>query len=132
MRTLLKRATQQMRMSTVVASSVCEAVSILETGMPVDVILTDYLLGDGTGADVVQAARRLRILAPAVLVTATTESVGASEQETFADIVSKPFRLQALFDALEVARRSVRPRARSGTRARPVEVVEELSSASGE
>lgn len=106
-----------MKLEVVVCASVREALVALRQQRP-DFIITDYLIGDGTGADVVMAAGAL----PAILITGTVAQVPASEHELFVDILEKPFRLSALFDAIDGIRHVVRARRQSGTVVRDIAV----------
>lgn len=115
MRALIVRATSHMKLEVVVCQSVREALRSLRQQRP-DFIITDYLIGDGTGADIVMAAGAI----PAILITGTVSQVPDSEQEFFVDILEKPFRLSALFDAIDGIRHVVRTRRASGTAVRDI------------
>ena len=130
MRALLKRSLRQMRMEIVLAASVAEARDAMIEEPP-DLIVTDYILGDGVGGEVVRFARKLRLLAPALLITATPESILGGDVPLFTDVLRKPFRLSELYDVLEVARHQIRPRLRSGSDRRAV-WASELAQAAGD
>ena len=115
MRALIVRATSHMKLEVVVCKSVREALLSLGQQRP-DFIITDYLIGDGTGADIVAAAGAT----PAILITGTVAQVPESEQDLFVDVLEKPFRLSALFDAIDGIRHVVRKRRASGTAVRGI------------
>ena len=115
MRALIVRATSHMHLELAVCASVREALVALSR-QRFDFIITDYLIGDGTGADVVSAAGAV----PAILITGTVAHVPESQQSLFVDILEKPFRLSALFDAIDGIRHVVRTRRESGTAVRDV------------
>ena len=114
------------------ASSVCEARQMLLDGSRPDLLITDLMLGDGTGVDLVRFLRQARLPAPAILMTASPEKLSTNDRGLFVDILFKPFRLSALFDAIEVARRNVRPRHRSNVQRKARESAIAIPKASGE
>lgn len=134
MRALIGRAALQMRMEILMASSVAEARQMLLEGKRPDLVVTDLMLGDGTGVDLVKFLRQARLPAPAVLVTGSPEKLSLEDKVLFVDVVYKPFRLSALFDALDVARHTVRPRHRSDVhrKARESAITIAVEKASGE
>lgn len=133
MRALIRRAALQMRMDIWMASSVAESRQMVLEGKRPDLVITDLMLGDGTGVDIVKFLRQARLPAPAVLVTGSPEELGSDERELFVDVIHKPFRLSALFDALDVARHNVRPRHRSDVhrKARESAITVTVEKASG-
>ena len=90
------------------AASADEALRLLETEPPFDLLVTDYHLGDGrTGTEVLQAARELRAGMSAVLVTGDTSP---AIQELRADdalrITSKPIQSDELLAMIRSLLRS--------------------------
>lgn len=132
MRSLVRRAAQQMRMDVWIAASVREAQQLLLEGNRPDLVVTDLMLGDGRGTEIIEFMRRTNLPAPAILVTASAENLDPAERGYFVDVVHKPFRLSVLFDALEVARRNVRPRHRSNVHRKARESAISIPKASGE
>lgn len=114
MRALLVRAMGE-RFETHVFASSTQALENLAT-LPPDFVVTDFLLGDGFGSDIARAVRP----APTLLISGTVCQVPEAERELFADILEKPFRLSAFYDAIETMRHGLRSRARSGTAVRDV------------
>ena len=123
-----------MRMDTWIASSLDEARQLLLEGKRPDLVVTDLMLGDGTGVDLVKFLRQARLPAPAVLVTGSPEALSLEDRTLFVDVVHKPFRLSALFDALDVARHNIRLRHRSDVhrKARESAITIEIDKAGGE
>ncbi len=56
------------------AGSAAEALALLESGRAVDALVTDYLMPETNGAELIAAARRLRPGLPAMLVTGYAET----------------------------------------------------------
>ena len=131
MRSLVRRAAVQMRMDVWTASSFNEARQMVTDGQRPDLLITDLMLGDGTGVDLIRFFRQAHLPTPAVLMTGSPEHLKASDRALFVDVVLKPFRLSTLFDALEVARRNVRPRHRSDVHRKARESAITIPKASG-
>ena len=132
MRALVRRAAHQMRMDVWTASSFMEARQMVTDGQRPDLLVTDLMLGDGTGVDLVKFLRQARLPTPAVLMTGSPEDLAQSDRTLFVDVVHKPFRLSTLFDALEVARRNIRLRHRSDVHRKARESAISMPRASGE
>jgi CheY-like chemotaxis protein len=131
---LVRRAALQMRMDVWMASSLDEARQMVLEGKLPDLVITDLMLGDGTGVELVKFLRQARLPAPTVLVTGSPEELSSTDRALFIDVIDKPFRLSALFDALDVARHNVRPRHRSDVhrKARESAITIGMEKASGE
>lgn len=132
MRALVRRAAQQMRINVWMASSIAEARQLVLEGNRPDLVITDLMLGDGTGVELIKFLRQAQLPAPAILMTASPEELSAADRPLFVDVLYKPFRLSMLFDALDVARKNVRPRHRSDIRRKAGESAIRVSKASGE
>jgi CheY-like chemotaxis protein len=131
---LVRRAALQMRMDVWMASSLDEAQQMVLEGKLPDLVITDLMLGDGTGVELVKFLRQAHLPAPTVLVTGSPEELSSTDRALFIDVINKPFRLSALFDALDVARHNVRPRHRSDVhrKARESAITIGMEKASGE
>lgn len=81
---------------TQVASSLAEARSILDRNA-VDLVVTDIRLPDGSGRDLFDSLRRLRVGIPVVLMTGYGTIADAVDlvQKGAADYLTKPFRMDA-------------------------------------
>ncbi len=90
------------------AHTVAHGLAALERELP-DLLLLDYHLPDGTGLEVLQAARRLAPTLPIVMITAHASIGGAVEAIRLGayDYVAKPFEqddlLQTIGRALEAS-----------------------------
>ncbi len=127
MRALLVRATSSLSLDVTVfenSSAALEALSGAGVSGAPNFIITDYQLGDGNGGDVARAAAP----APAILMTGTASIVPAEDQELFVDMLEKPFRLSALYDAIDAIRHTLRGRKASGTGVRAVKQPKKLAS----
>ncbi|MBX3252166.1 MAG: response regulator [Myxococcales bacterium] len=118
MRVLLERVMKRAGFEVQVAGSLEEALPSLHA---VDLVVTDYFLAPGTGADVMRAAQAgLGPLAPpAILITATPEEVLRDDRELFLEVLAKPFRLPDLVDRVHAALADRRLRSYSGVETRP-------------
>ncbi|WNO54955.1 response regulator [Stakelama saccharophila] len=88
--------------------SVIEARSVLEGPMPVDLVLVDVKLNDGSGIDVAQAAH-----AAGVLVLFVTGNCPAEARELAAGCLSKPYTqrdLMTAIDAIEAVAEGRKPK----------------------
>lgn len=100
-----------------------------------DVVVSDYELPDGTGADVLRSARQLQPDAPRLLVTSHTEWSAAAravnEGEVFR-VLEKPVPPEALHatidEALEIKRSRDAAKARASTTAREQRVLAEQNA----
>jgi DNA-binding response OmpR family regulator len=106
---LLTRAGFDVRVSATVQAA-------LPHVLDVDLMVLDYRLPDGTGADVVRAALVQRGVdaPPAILLTGTPEDVVAHERHLFAEIRTKPCRLGEVRDLARALLANRRPRTKSG------------------
>ncbi len=82
----------------------------------VDLMVLDYRLPDGTGADIVRAALVERGVdaPPAILLTGTPEDVVPHERSLFAEIRTKPCRLGEVRDLARALLANRRQRTKSG------------------
>jgi two-component system response regulator QseB len=79
------------------ASSLAEARVLLTESREWLALVVDYAIGDGTGLDVVEEARRLHVRAPAILLTALTAKA-LRDRAAAAGVayMEKPFEPEAL------------------------------------
>ena len=123
MRHILVRAVEHYGMTVTTASSLAEAKALMESLQP-DLVVTDFELGDGDGIELMRFARALGVAAPALLVTATPPPPEETEG-LFRDVVTKPFDLNTLLDALYVLKSSLRKPAISTKHSRYVDPAEQ-------
>lgn len=116
---LFTRAVKHIGMSAAGASSLAEA-KVLMNAMRPDIVVSDFELGDGTGVELMNYARAIGVTAPALLVTATPPPQHTTDV-LFADVLTKPFHLDTLLDALYVLKGTVRAKASSGKHQRYVD-----------
>ncbi|HYE49887.1 MAG TPA: ATP-binding protein [Azospirillaceae bacterium] len=89
------------------AASGDEAAQLLAGDAPVDLLLSDIVMpGRLTGVDLAREARRLRPRLPVVLMTGYSEQVAAGQDF---QVLSKPYQLSTLVDALRRARETTAP-----------------------
>jgi CheY-like chemotaxis protein len=93
---LVERTLSTYRVST--ARDGREALAILSTAEPVDLLLTDYMMPMMTGEELVHRARAYRPDLPVLIMTGHGTAVADIEPEWWATErhVAKPFRLDAL------------------------------------
>jgi PAS domain S-box-containing protein len=83
------------------ARSAADAIALIRTGTPVDVVVTDHAMPQMTGSELVQLLRSERPGLPIVLATGYAELPRGSVVDV--PKLSKPFRQQELADALRDA-----------------------------
>ena len=71
------------------AASGAEALARIESGDPVDALVTDFLMPGMNGGELIEAARRLRPKLPALIVSGYANVEGVPEG---VPILAKPFR----------------------------------------
>lgn len=83
------------------ASSVEEAHEYLkEEG--VDIVITDWLLPDGTGGEVCKLARQLQGNVPIIVASAVADSTEAPIMDCYPDaLIYKPFKLDKMYKAIQ-------------------------------
>ena len=98
LRRCMSRALHAYGYEVLAACCVAEAVELARR-FAVDVVLTDYHLPDGTGADAFNQVRQTQDV-PAVLLTAEPEAVG-SDAQLFAEVFAKPSPMVSVIAALD-------------------------------
>jgi DNA-binding NtrC family response regulator len=85
------------------ARDAAEALAILSSAEPVDLLLTDYLMPHMTGEELVYRARAQRPGIAVLIMTGYGKAVAAAEPAWWAAErhVSKPFHIDALREAVE-------------------------------
>lgn len=93
---VLKLGLQQQGYSVHVAYSVAEAQNYLQ-GDPVDLVITDWLLGDGTGGQVCAMVRANRRFIPLIVMSAVMSDKSQAVIDCKPDVfLIKPMRLSHL------------------------------------
>lgn len=101
LRVLFRRAGYEVE----VRENVRAAVERLASDAPVDVVVTDLVMPDGSGMEVLKAARRRDDATQVVMITAyaTTEQAVEAMRQGAYDYVQKPFRNEELRATVEKA-----------------------------
>lgn len=89
----------------VVASSGEEGLSLLESPIHFDLVLTDFMLPNVQGNDIVSYIRQMTSTLPIIVMTAmSTEDVWSDmHQRGATDLVTKPFDLSVLLSRIQAA-----------------------------
>lgn len=97
---VLERTLADYRVST--ARDATEAMAILSTREPVDLLITDYLMPGMTGEELTHHARASRVGLKVLVITGHAHAVQHAEPEWWSSEVhlSKPFRILALREAV--------------------------------
>ena len=90
------------------ANSGAEAVDLVRSGTPIDVVLSDQKMPGMTGIELMAEIRRLTPGMPFVLATGFSE-LGPEGREAGLQVLEKPFGRDQLTDALSRATAMVRP-----------------------
>jgi PAS domain S-box-containing protein len=80
------------------ADSAQAALALMDAGEPIDLLVTDYLMPDMTGAELADAARRRGWRAPILVITGYAETLPAALPQ-----LNKPFRLAELAAGIAAA-----------------------------
>ena len=84
------------------AASGIEAIAMIgEDPLRFDLLLTDYAMPMMSGLELVEGARRLRPNMPAVIITGYAQLEAMNSRPADVSIVSKPFTMQVLAEAIE-------------------------------
>ncbi len=77
------------------------------SGTSFDLILTDIVLGDGTGVDILQEVNKRNLLCPVVLITGDPNIKTATDavREGAYDYIIKPVKMDAILQKVEIALR---------------------------
>ena len=77
------------------------------SGMQFDLILTDIMLGDGMGIDILQEVNRRNLLCPVILITGhpNIETASDAVRDGAHDYVAKPVRKDVLLQKVEMTLR---------------------------
>jgi CheY-like chemotaxis protein len=82
-----------------------DAVRLAQTGAPIDLLLTDYLMPSMTGPEVIGWIREVRPGLPAIIVTSHCDVLDRQEADWWRcePLVSKPFSAEAIRSAVRAA-----------------------------
>ncbi|MEE9553672.1 MAG: HD domain-containing phosphohydrolase [candidate division Zixibacteria bacterium] len=113
------------------AYSVAEACSILPR-QNINIVLTDLLLGDGTGAEILEEAKRIHPDSQTILMTGrpTIQNAITMLKSGAYDYLAKPFGLETLISALHRAEEKIRLE-RENIRLKEMMSLHEISEAMG-
>src|SRR6185437_16874437 len=86
------------------AEAAAPALALLESGAPIDVMLTDLIMPGGmNGVELAHAAVALRPALPVILTSGYTgEALGAAEEAPW-PLLAKPYPAEALAELIEAA-----------------------------
>ena len=104
-RELLGRALERAGYSAIMAANAAEAQSAANAAGPIDVVVTDVVLGRDSlgGLELMTALRRQGVRAPIVIITAyaDVEKLKIALNEGAAHFLEKPFRAPKLLEVIE-------------------------------
>jgi DNA-binding NarL/FixJ family response regulator len=104
-RELLGRALERAGYSAIMAANAAEALSAANAAGPIDVVVTDVVLGRDSlgGLELMTALRRQGVRAPIVIITAyaDVEKLKIALNEGAAHFLEKPFRAPKLLEVIE-------------------------------
>ena len=95
-RTILKVQLQQWKLEPVLAASGPEALQILKSSLPFDLVLTDMNMPEMDGLELTQNIRANHPTLPVIVLSSVGDTVCRQHQELFAAIVNKPVKQQLL------------------------------------
>lgn len=99
-RTILKTQLQQWKLEPVLAMSGQEAIGVLATSAPFDLVLTDMNMPGMDGLQLTQHIKRKHPELPVIVLSSAGENICRQHSELFAAIINKPVKQQVLYTHL--------------------------------